>query len=325
MSISRIHRLLRLITLLQGTRRYTAADLAGELEVSKRTIFRDLNMLELARIPYYFDPKTGAYTISQHFFLPPINLTITEALSMLMLAGRTRNIGRVPLMTHAARAAMKVESALPASIRRHVGSVIDRLSVSLGPVARHSGLDATFDELTSAIIQRRICRVVYISFRERKQITSNLHPLRLAFVGRAWYLLAYSTTHKEVRTFKLGRIRKLTVAKRQFTEPSDLDLDDYFGRAWGMIPEGRIYRVHLHFGRKVAGNVAEVHWHDSQRIEFNDDGSAEMHVEVDGLGEITWWILGYGDQVEVVAPAALRKRVAAVARSIVKKYQAQGP
>ena len=65
MSVSRIHRLLRLITLLQGARRYTAADLAGELEVSKRTIFRDLNMLELARIPYYFDPKTGAYTISQ--------------------------------------------------------------------------------------------------------------------------------------------------------------------------------------------------------------------------------------------------------------------
>ena len=60
MSVSRIHRLLRLITLLQGARRYTAADLAGELEVSKRTIFRDLNMLELARIPYYFDPKTGA-------------------------------------------------------------------------------------------------------------------------------------------------------------------------------------------------------------------------------------------------------------------------
>ncbi|MBL7132930.1 MAG: YafY family transcriptional regulator [Phycisphaerae bacterium] len=325
MSVSRIHRLLRLITLLQGGRRYTAADLAGELEVSKRTIFRDLNMLELAGIPYYFDPEKGGYTIRQHFFLPPINLTITEALSMLMLAGRTRGIGRVPLMTHAARAAMKVESALPASIRRHVGSVIDRLSVSPGPVARHSGLDATFDDLTGAIIQRRICRVVYISFHERKQITTNLHPLRLAFVGRAWYLIAYSARHKEVRTFKLPRMRKLTVTKRQFAEPTDLDLDDYFGRAWGMIPEGRIYNVHLHFDRKVAGNVAEVHWHNSQRIEFNDDGSAEMYVEVDGLGEVTWWILGYGDRVEVVAPVALRRRVAAIARSIVKKYQAQGP
>ena len=50
-----------------------------------------------------------------------------------------------------------------------------------------------------------------------------------------------------------------------------------------------------------------------------------MYVKVDGLGEITWWILGYGDQVEVVAPAALRRHVAAIARPIVKKYQAQGP
>jgi len=325
MSVSRIHRLLRLITVLQGGRRYTAEDLAQELEVSKRTIFRDLNMLELAGIPYYFDPEKGGYTIRQHFFLPPINLTITEALSMLMLAGRTRAKGPVPLMTHAARAAMKVESALPASIRRHVGSVVDRLSVSLAPLARHSGLDATFDDLTGAIIQRRICRVVYISFQERKQITTDLHPLRLAFVARAWYLIAHSTSHKEVRTFKLVRMRKLAVTKRQFAEPANLDLDDYFGRAWGMIPEGRIYNVHLHFDRKVAGNVAEVHCHDTQRIEFNDDGSAEMYVDVDGLGEITWWILGYGDQVEVVAPAALRRRIAAVARSVLKKYQAQGP
>ncbi len=324
MSVSRIHRLLRLITLLQGARRYTAADLAEELEVSKRTIFRDLNMLELAGIPYHFEPDRGGYTIRQHFFLPPINLTITEALSMLMLTGRARGVGRIPLMAHAARAAMKVESALPASIRRHVGSVIDRLSVSLTPVARHSGLDATFDDLTGAIVQRRICRVVYISFHERKQIKTSLHPLRLAFIGRAWYLIAYSTTHKEVRTFKLGRIRKLTVTERQFIEPEDLDLDDYFGRAWGMIPEGKIYSVRLRFDRKVAGNVAEVHWHDSQRVEFNSDGSADMHLEIDGLGEITWWILGYGDQVEVVSPAALRKRVAAVAKSIVKKYQTRG-
>ena len=88
MSISRIYRLLRLITLLQGGRTYTARELARELEVSRRTIFRDLNMLELAHIPYYYDPKRGGYKINRHFFLPPINLTLSEALAVLMLAGR---------------------------------------------------------------------------------------------------------------------------------------------------------------------------------------------------------------------------------------------
>ena len=59
MRISRIYRLLRLITMLQGRRGYTVNELAGELEVSRRTIFRDLNMLEMARIPYYYDQQRG--------------------------------------------------------------------------------------------------------------------------------------------------------------------------------------------------------------------------------------------------------------------------
>jgi proteasome accessory factor B len=90
-----------------------------------------------------------------------------------------------------------------------------------------------------------------------------------------------------------------------------------------MIPEGKLHRVHLHFRRKVAGNVAEVQWHPSQKVRWNDDGSIEFHVRVDGLGEITWWILGYGDEVEVVAPVELRRRIAAVAAKVARKHQAK--
>jgi len=161
---------------------------------------------------------------------------------------------------------------------------------------------------------------VYISFQERKQIETDVHPLRLTFHGRAWYLIAYSVRHRANRTFKVGRVRKLTVTRRKFAEPSGADLDEHFGQAWSMIPEGRLYKVHLHFEPLVAGNVAEVRWHDSQRVEWNDDGSIEFHVTVDGLGEIAWWILGYGDQVEVIAPAALRKRIAAAAGKMAARH-----
>ena len=320
MSISRIHRLLRLITMLQGRQRYTADELAQELEVSRRTIFRDLNMLEMARIPYYFDQERGGYRISRHFFLPPINLTLTEALSVLILTGRLRGTAGLPLLSHGAKAAMKVESALPETIRRHVGSIIDRLHVSLGPVSRHEGLDPVFDDLTGAIVDNRVCRMVYISFHERKQLTLNVHPLRLAFLGRAWYLIAYSVRHGEVRTFKLGRVRKLTVTDRTFPKPDDEDLANHFGQAWRMIPEGTLYDVHLRFEPRTAGNVAEVKWHESQVVEWNDDGSIEFKVTVDGLGEIAWWILGYGDQVEVISPPALRRKIAQTARAVLKKH-----
>ena len=138
------------------------------------------------------------------------------------------------------------------------------------------------------------------------------------------YLIAHSRRHGEVRTFKLGRIRRLAVLAKTFDRPRGIDLDEYFGDAWSMIPEGRLYDVHLHFEPMVAGNVAEVQWHRTQRVEWNDDGSIEFHVRVDGLGEITWWILGYGEQVEVVAPAELRHRVAGVIGTVLEKYRKKG-
>jgi len=333
MSVSRIYRLLRLVTLLQCSRGRSADDLARELEVSRRTVFRDLNMLELAHIPYYYDPDTGGYRISRHFFLPPVSLTLTESLAILMMTGRLRSSTALPLMGQAARAAMKVESALPAGIREHVGSVLDRLHVDLGPVSRHEGLDDMFDQLASAIVQRRACKLVYISFLEQEQIRLTVHPLRLVFVGRAWYVLAWSVRHKETRTFKLGRIRKLTVTDEVFSLPrrpggkADAGADagdslgrNIFGQAWSMIPEGKVYDIHLHFDKKVAGNVAEVQWHASQQVQWNDDGSIEFHVAVDGLGEIMWWVLGYGDQVEVIAPPELRRRVGEAASRTARRH-----
>ena len=134
----------------------------------------------------------------------------------------------------------------------------------------------------------------------------------------------HSARHRENRTFKLGRIRKLTVTARTFAEPRDVDVAEYFGKAWSMIPEGTLHDVHVHFERKVAGNVAEVQWHDTQRVEWNDDGSMEFRVTVDGLREITWWILGYGKEAEVVSPPALRKAVADVARQVLAKYRKAG-
>ena len=324
MNVSRVHRLLRLITLLQGGRNYSAADLARELEVSKRTVYRDLNMLELAHIPYYFDPDTGGYRIGGHFFLPPINLTLAEALSMLAMSGRIEGAGNVPILGHGARAAVKLEGALPHGIRGFVGSVLDKMSVSLGPLADHDGLDAAFDMLSQAVVDRRICVMSYHSVYDKKTIRLEIKPLKLLFMGRAWYTIAYSKMHRETRTFKLSRIEKIVVTPRTFTKPRNSDMAGYFGNAWSMIPEGREYRVQLRFTPRVARNVSEVRWHKTQKTKFLADGSLDFRVTVDGLGEMTWWILGYGDEVEVIAPVKLRKSVIGVAESVLAKYAAGG-
>jgi len=136
-------------------------------------------------------------------------------------------------------------------------------------------------------------------------------------------VIAYSAQHRQIRTFKLGRIRTLTVTERTFSWPRDVKLEDHFGQAWSMIPEGKLYDVHLRFARQVAGNVAEVQWHPSQQVAWRDDGSMDYRVRVDGLGEISWWVLGYGDQVEVVSPAPLRRRITEMAGSVTAMYDGE--
>jgi predicted DNA-binding transcriptional regulator YafY len=310
-----------MITLMQSDESATVQELAQELQVSRRTVFRDLNMLELAHIPYYFDKQRNSYRINRNFFLPPINLDLTEALSILLMATRrSPSAGAVPWAREASRAAMKLESALPASVREHIGSALGRMEVRLPAAVKAQGLDDLVDRLSDAAGRHRVCQIVYLSFYERRQLRELIHPLRLLFVQRAWYVLAWSQREAAIRTYKLARVKKLTLEAATFTPPPAKQVDDHLAGAWSMIPEGRLYDVHLHFDRQVAGNVAEVLWHPTQQVSWRDDGSIDFSCRVDGLGEISWWILGYGDHARVQGPPALARRLRDVARRMVSLY-----
>jgi predicted DNA-binding transcriptional regulator YafY len=184
MKTTRIYRILRLIVMLQSRRHYTADELAATLNVSRRTIFRDLNVLEQAHVPYHFDADTGGYRIEHDFFLPPVNLTVSEALSLLTLTGRVKSTTPVPLARGAVQAAQKVESVLPQRILNYVGHTLGRLEVTPAPVADHEGLDEIFEALTQAIVAQHICKLDYDSLYDKKVISVEVHPLRLVFCHR---------------------------------------------------------------------------------------------------------------------------------------------
>jgi proteasome accessory factor B len=127
--------------------------------------------------------------------------------------------------------------------------------------------------------------------------------------------------HNEIRTFNLSRIQQLQTLVDRFVVPRDFRLEKYLGNAWEMIPEpGRDKKVVIRFKPMVARNVAEVVWHRTQETRFLPDGSLEFRVRVSGLKEISWWILGYGDQAEVLKPQRLRKIVAGRAMNMAAIY-----
>jgi len=321
MKHSRISRVMQILTTLQAGKSYAVGDLSKMLGTGRRTIFRDLKELQAIGVPYRYDAGTGGYTIEPEFFLPPVDLSLQEALSLLLLAHKARNQIQLPFKNSVSLAALKIENNLPAKIRQYCNKALQNISTrpsAQAPFQHSAGLDKTFAQLQQAIVKKRKVNIRYHSLFEGTIIDVELCPYHLLYNNRAWYVLGRSSLHESVRTFKLNRIRDLQTTEKCFMDGENFDVYDYLGRAWSMIPEGRIYNIKLRFLPKVANNVAEVQWHSTQKVIRNGDGSATVEFHVDGLGEITWWILGYGDQVQVLAPKALRKKVLEVAKNMVK-------
>lgn len=321
MKSGRIHRIIQILTALQAENNPTAQQLAQIFGTSARTIYRDLNELKTIGVPYHYDPKTGGYRLDPEFFLPPIDLNLQEALALLLLSQKAAAQLQIPFKNSAMLAALKIENNLPPKIRKHCNTTLQTVTTKPTPQAQMSKLDALFNKLQLAIQQKRKVTIRYDSFYEKETIDLELWPYHLFYNNRAWYVIGNSRLHQSLRTFKLNRITDITLQTKKFLDGDDFDLRQYLGRAWSMIPEGRIYHVKLRFAPKVARNVAEVHWHETQQTKFNPDGSADVEFRVDGINEITWWILGYGDQVKVLAPRRLRERIIEIAKNMIKTNQ----
>ncbi len=304
------------MSLLESGRSFTAGALASELGISRRTFFRDLNMLELAGVPCGYDADERTYRIEQSFFLPSLSLTVEEALLILLAGGRFVSPESMPLSDVAARAADKIRDALPAPVRDYCQAVLDGVRVTLPPLVDASRTGPVFRGLHRALAEHRNVRVEYDSYFEQRTVGTVVSPYRVLFLSRAWYLVGRSSLHDDVRTFKLDRITGMEILADAFEPDPDFDVDAYFGLAWNMIPEGKVYHVRLRFLPMVAGNVEEVTWHRTQRCSVQPDGSCLFEVDVDGLREITWWLLGYGDQVIVEEPPELRDRIGEIARNM---------
>jgi len=321
MGVSRVHRLLRLITVLQSGQGRSVAELTAELGISRRTVFRDLQMLQSAGIPCYYDAERG-YRISERFFLPPISLTVREILG-LMLFGKTAAARRDrPLADAGLSAIYKLINTAPEPIRGACSDMMASVSVDPGPMVENTRETRHYLTLQQCVDEGRVCRAAYQSPVETKPLKCRLRPYSLHFASRAWYVLAGTDVHDEVRTFKLTRFTEIEPLNETFQRPTDFDPADKLGKAWQLIPEGKEYDIELEFTAKVATNVAEVKWHPTQRHEILPDGRCRMWFRVDGLGEIAWWICSYADQVLIKEPPELRQQVRAMLETALQNHQA---
>lgn len=307
--------------LLQAGKGHNAGALAKACKVSRRTIFRDLDVLRQAGVPLAFDDDRGGYRIPGTYFLPPTNFTAEEALAVMVLCYELGSDSRLPFYESAQSAALKLESSLPLGVRDRLREATAAVQINMQPANRLEGQRPVYQRLLACIATRRAVRIVYDSFSDAAPIRVKLCPYRLLFSRHSWYVIGRSSIHREVRTFNVGRIQGLTLLDEPFHLPRGFNIQRYLGNAWHLIPEaGPDSEVVVRFSTLVARNVAEVMWHRTQRLVRREDGSLDFHVRVSGIREISWWILGYGDEAEVLKPVRLRQLIAERAGRLFKMY-----
>ena len=325
MKTSRVSRMIQILTALQSGQRYTVDDLAKMLDVSRRTVFRDLKDLRKAGVPCSYEKKDRYYTVDPEFFLPAPELDTQEALWLLLLTYKARDHIYLPFRDSATQAALKIQSNLPSKTKQYCSTALLNISIKAGPQARTNLLHTIFAQLLEAILKKRIVTIRYYLPRQQKSIVTNLSPYHLMYIDHTWCVIGKSTFHKEVRTFKFNQIRELEISDKCFIEDYKFDIDEYLGRSWSMRPEGRLYNVKLKFLPEIAYDVAQVQWHSTQMVAFENDGSAIVEFRVDGLSEITWWILSYGDRVKVLKPEILRQKIIEIAKNVAKPSEQSLP
>ena len=321
-SVERIQRLLQVVALLQSGRSLNSKEIADASGVSRRTVFRDLAVLQESGIQIRYDVERQTYSLPAQTFLPPTDFTLDETLSLLVLCHGMGKTNGLPFHRAARSAAVKLLSSLPGHLREFLGEMTELVSIQLDPRNPLTESEQHYDNIMRGLSKHRQVRIRYKSLTEWKEISTCLSPYRVVFHRRSWYAIGRSSLHREVRTFNIGRILRSEVLDSAYRIPPRFSLERYLGNAWSLIPEkGKPHTVVIRFRKQVAYNVAEVQWHKTQRIIWNDDESLDFHVTVDGLGEILWWVLGYGDQAEVLQPPQLRKMIAEHVENMRETYE----
>ena len=259
----------------------------------------------------------------EHGVLPPILLTLEEGLALMLLTRTAMSEQMVPDSKSATAAAVKIESALPVAVREHCGEVLKGVDVRWWPMSDAGHLRDILPLVQQNIAEHRRLHITYDSFYDGKRIDVTLRPYRLAFIRRGWYVIGYAEEFREVRTFKVERIDRVRgdpARADQFTPDPGFNIEDYFGNAWQMVRGDRRYHVRIKFLPRVAGNVEEVLWHKTPVTQRLEDDSLVFEVDVDGVEEISWWVLGYGDQAVVLDPPELREIVVQRARRMLDQY-----
>jgi predicted DNA-binding transcriptional regulator YafY len=318
----RLARLLSVASILysrgSGESGVAVTEIAELTGMTTRTVYRDVRALEDELGMPIFQAGRGRYGIEKKYFLPPLRLSLPEAV-VLFLASRLIARWSDEYDQAVISAFTKLADLLPQPIARHVAATMLRV----GRADPNEPFTRNFAVVAQGWADGRVVEFDYEpSARERRHARVRPYFLEPDAAGRSVYLIGFDETVDAMRTLKVERMWNAILTADRYEIPADFDPDAWLAHSWGIWSSDTtdVARVRLRFDAGVAHRVRESVWHRSQRLRELPDGSVEMELAVAGIVEIRPWILTWGDAVEVLEPPELRQSVAEAVRKAAERY-----
>ncbi|MFI7612162.1 WYL domain-containing protein [Nonomuraea terrae] len=321
----RASRLLSLLLLLQTRGRMTAPEIARELEVSVRTVYRDVEALSAAGVPVYADRgPAGGYRLLDGYRTRLNGLTAEEA-SSLFLAGLPGPAAELGLAEVAANAELKLLAALPPEPRSHASRMRERFLLDVPGWYRSADDVPHLGEASEAVWDQRPLRMTYRRWGSQ-EVERVVHPYGLVLKGGSWYMVA-APPGGSPRTYRVARILTVETLPGRFTRPEGFDLGEFW-RAYAKEFRERMYTAEAviklapglesllayTMGQDVVGAAL------AAAGEPDPEGWTTLTVPVESITHARWLLLRLGAGVEVLEPPELRALMCEAVEELAKLY-----
>jgi len=320
-----ITRVLKLGHLLRGKGR-TLQQLRAELGVTKRTIQRDIQVLEQAGFPVSSVQRNRSIywkLAYDHVAEAALDLTHEERMALYFSRGLLKPLAGTPFFDAIESALAKIGAGISAPGHSLLQSMDSQVGIAAFGMKDFSRSRDVIAALTRAIQHHFTVTLTHATPQHRNAVEYRLDPYRLQYHQGGLYLIALDHAKEDVRTFAVERIRSAVVTRNRFAPPPAATLDELQSTAFQLI-HGEAQLVRIRFSPEQAPYVAERIWHESQKLEAQPDGSVILSLTVASLWEVKRWLIGWGADAVALDPIQLRRDVQFECQSLMKQLRSAG-
>ena len=311
-------RMLQIHEHLQTGRRTNCRTLASALEVSPRTIQRDIDfMRDQLGLPVDYDVAAhGFYYTREVVQFPTMKISEGELVALAVARKALTQYRGTPYEKPLRDAFEKLTAGLRDQIQFAWNGDLDA-SISFRASGHGVGDLGAFETVSQVVLRSEELEFAYHKLGGQEAEVRRVQPLHLACIDNQWYLFGSDLGRDgSTRTFALTRMSRLQPTGHRFERPEHFSLDEHLADSFGVFSSPAAQRVRLRFDPFSARLIRERNWHASQQIEAEADGSLMLSMQIGVSPEVERWVLGWGAHVEVLEPASLRATIAGTATAV---------